>query len=570
MICFLCRCHGENDDPETGIGVDLDQVKKKLAAAHPEMIRIEVTDCLCRDQGMAQLAGLIRGTRASKVLICACSDLLRVDTILSGLKNQGMDAMVEMVDIREGCAWIHGQNRAAATQKAFCLARMAVVALSRRQPPAPLDLPAHLSVLVVGAGPAGLSAAAALAGSGVPVHLVEKTSQLGGMLAQVHGVGPDHRTPEDYLSAGLTAVKNNPLISAYLSASLKSIEGDAGAFCAELATDKGDIRVRTGAVILAPGARAVLPLGRYRYGELAGVISALELEQTFIDNHMVRGPVVFIQCVGFMDRDRPYCSAICCPVTLKQAVRIKNADPDARVSVLYREMMCPGVELEDAYRRARGLGIIFIRFDADSPPVLSGDREVEQVLCRDPASGKDIRIPAKTVVLSTGLEPHPDIVQAFGSITPGTGPREFFAAKPFMNPVETEVPGVFVCGSARWPVSADQAMVQGEAAAMRALALLSGWRSHLSAGNRFQASGFARVDEKGCSGCGNCVSACPFEACGRVPEETGFRIWVNPIRCKACGTCVSVCPNGSIQLPDQPSRAVLDMISVAFGSAVPV
>jgi heterodisulfide reductase subunit A len=143
----------------------------------------------------------------------------------------------------------------------------------------------------------------------------------------------------------------------------------------------------------------------------------------------------------------------------------------------------------------------------------------------------------------------------------------FFSEIYPLHPLETRVDGVFICGSARWPVASDNAIVQGQGAAVKAVALLS--RENVSAlslsrvpGDKF---GHAAVDAEKRTGCGNCVAVCPFLACSlqKIGRKSVSR--VNKFRCKACGNCVSACPNGTIQLPEHNYMSVAEMIREAFG-----
>jgi heterodisulfide reductase subunit A len=132
--------------------------------------------------------------------------------------------------------------------------------------------------------------------------------------------------------------------------------------------------------------------------------------------------------------------------------------------------------------------------------------------------------------------------------------------------VETRNDGVFICGTARWPVSSDQAIAQGEAAAMKAASFLGKETVSALTMSRVPGGklGHATADAAACTGCGNCVAVCPYEAC-RL-QRTGNRSVsrVIKIRCKACGSCVSVCPNGAMQMPEQNYRVTGEMIRRAF------
>ena len=80
--------------------------------------------------------------------------------------------------------------------------------------------------------------------------------------------------------------------------------------------------------------------------------------------------VVFIQCVGSRDENRPYCSRICCTTSVSQAIAIKDQYPDTNVYILYRDMRTFG-EREVLYKEARAKGVIFIRYSLNDKPMVS-------------------------------------------------------------------------------------------------------------------------------------------------------------------------------------------------------
>ena len=72
------------------------------------------------------------------------------------------------------------------------------------------------------------------------------------------------------------------------------------------------------------------------------------------------------------ESERPYCATMCCPSSLKNAVRIKEENPDALVFILHRDIMMPGSVLEAYYRNALAKGVQFIRFEETNPPEIMG------------------------------------------------------------------------------------------------------------------------------------------------------------------------------------------------------
>ena len=196
-----------------------------------------------------------------------------------------------------------------------------------------------------------------------------------------------------------------------------------------------------------------------------------------------------------------------------------------------------------------------------------GDEYVEGVEVFDSISGLKRKLDCELVVLSTPLIPNDDNVKLAGMLGLSVDRYSFFSEIYPLHPLETRMDGVFICGSARWPVSSDNAIVQGEGAAAKAAALLArGTVSALSLSRvPGEKLGHASVDAVTCTGCGNCVAVCPFDACRLQKMGRKSISRVNKLRCKACGNCVSVCPNGTVQLPEHDYRAVAAMIKEAFG-----
>jgi heterodisulfide reductase subunit A len=474
---------------------------------------------------------------------------------------------IGLVDLREACAWIHQDDPERATEKAWDLIRMEIAALHYRRESDNVTVRVRPEAMVVGAGPAGLSAAYSLARLGFKVHLIERGSNPGGMLNLISHVYPSDEKASEKIKVFVDDADKNPLIHFYAKAKINSITGFAGNFKVQVSSSAGVERLRVGAVILASGARMWLPHGLYRYGKLKNVITQMELERQFIKGPREIETAVFIQCVGARNHERPYCATMCCPSSLKNAVRIRDENPGARVFILHRDIMTPGSVLEAYYRNALAKGVQFIRCEETNPPEIMGSEHVEGVEVFDSISGLKRKLDCDLVVLSTPLVPNDDNAKLAGMLGLQLDRYGFFSEIFPLHPLETRMDGVFICGSARWPVSSGQAIIQGEGAAAKAAALLG--RETVSAlslsrvpGEKF---GHASVNAEKCTGCGNCVAVCPFAACRLQKMGRKSISRVNKLRCKACGNCVSVCPNGTVQLPEHDYRAVAAMIKQAFG-----
>jgi heterodisulfide reductase subunit A len=567
IAVFLCRCFGEIDG-----AIDLETVRKKTEK-NVSVVSSSISDSLCLGEDVKKILSLIREHGVDKVVIGACSFLGRGGIIVDSLVKEGIKrSNIGLVDLREACAWIHKDDLDNATLKAWDLIRMEIAALNHRQESHDVTIRVCPEALIVGAGPAGLSAASSLARLGFTVHLLERGSNVGGMLNLISHVYPSDENAAGKIESLTTEVKNNPLIRLHLKAKITFISGFVGDFKVRLSSSLGDIRFRVGAVILASGARIWLPYGLYRYGKLKNVITQMELERQFIKDSVKIKTAVFIQCVGARNRERPYCATMCCPTSLKNAVRIIDENPGSEVFILHRDIMTPGSVLEAYYRKALAKGVQFIRFEEASPPEILGDERVEGVEVYDIINGIKRKFETDMVVLSTPLVPNNDNVNLAAMLGLQLDRYGFFSEIYPLHPLETRIDGVFICGSARWPVSSDHAMMQGEGAAVKAASLLG--RETVAAlslsrvpGEKF---GHASVNAESCIGCGNCVAVCPFDACRLQKMGRKSISRVNKMRCKACGNCVSVCPNGTVQLPEHDYRVVGAMIKHSFSEETPL
>ena len=558
--CVLCRCHGEID----GV-VDFKPLCARLEN-DPRIGAVTIQDALCLPEAADALAERLGGTEA-RVLIAACSRMARAGALFDGLAARGIDPFrLSTVDIREGCAWIHASDPAAATVKAADIIAMGLAALSGRKVSSDMEIAVQPRVLVVGGGPAGLKASACLGRAGVAVTLVENSRQLGGMLNRLARVAPGDRSAPDLRDELVAAVAGLDTVEIRTGVRVADIGGAAGDF--EVTLSDG-AALAAGAIIVATGAVPVLAEDATT-GRRRGVISAMELENALRTGTPETADTVFIQCVEVRTPSRPYCSAVCCPTALKNAIGLKRIDPAARVTICHRDIMSCGQHLEAEYRRAAAAGVRFVRFDPDDPPKIEGDEAVSGVRVHDVLAGRERLLPAGRVVLATALKARKP--PAGGDpLAAGLGLKleenGFYQVQPYLHSVETTVAGVLVCGAARWPALVDTALTQGAAAAAKALDMVAHpvRRASELIGFQPQRAGCARVNVETCIGCGNCRAACPCQACRLEPNGNGLRAAVDPVRCMGCGSCQTACPSGSIVMPECDPATLVQMVAGAFG-----
>jgi heterodisulfide reductase subunit A len=381
-----------------------------------------------------------------------------------------------------------------------------------------------------------MTAALALADQGFKVHLVEQSDKLGGRLYDIHYT-LDHSDIADFTSDLIGRVKNHRNIELHLATEIASVAGHIGKFHTTLSTGAASSKVSSGVIIVATGAEAA-ETAEYGYGTSPDVVTQVELEKLLHDGqYPAKGQnVVMIQCVGSRNDDNPYCSRICCSMAVKNALRIKKQDPDAKVFVLYRDVRTYGFR-EIYYRQAREAGVVFIRYDKETPPAVTNGLVVT---LDSPDMPEQIRIEADTLVLSTGIRAPRDNNKRISDMlkVPLNSDGFYVEAHMKLRPVDFATEGIFLCGLAHSPKFIDENISQARAAAARAATVLSKTHLDLSAQVSY-------VDQKKCISCMTCVHACPYSApfCNRDGKGQ-----IEAAKCMGCGICASECPARAIQL----------------------
>jgi tungsten-dependent benzoyl-CoA reductase-related protein bamE len=203
---------------------------------------------------------------------------------------------------------------------------------------------------VLGGGLSGMIAALEIAKQGFEVHLVEKESDLGGNLRKLHYLlsGED---PKKKLKELIKEVEENQRIHAYTNTIVTNVEGYIGNFKTTLMNkNENKVEIEHGAVVVATGGEEYKPK-EYLYGEDTRVITQLELEEKMSESNFETQKVVMIQCVGSRNDERTYCSRVCCAQAIKNALKIKEKNPDSNVYILYKDVRAYG--FNEAYYKKR-------------------------------------------------------------------------------------------------------------------------------------------------------------------------------------------------------------------------
>ncbi len=187
---FVCECGMNISDT-----VDVEAVRE-FAETLPGVVHASVNKYTCSEPGQQQIKETIREKNLDRIVVAACTPRMHEPTFRACAEEAGLNPyLVEMANIREHCSWVHTKEKAAATEKAKDLVRMAVARGRYLEPQTEMESPVIRRALVVGGGVAGIQASLDLADSGIDVVLVEKQSTLGGVMAQLDKTFPTMDCP---------------------------------------------------------------------------------------------------------------------------------------------------------------------------------------------------------------------------------------------------------------------------------------------------------------------------------------------------------------------------------------
>ena len=551
---FVCHC-GAN----IGRIVDVPSTVEYCLTL-PNVVHAQEQLFSCATNSAKEITDVTKEKGLNRVIVAACSPRTLEPLFRDTLREAGINQYYyEMANIREHNSWVHSKEKEEATQKAQDIIRMSVARSRHLKPLQEFDLPVDKKALVVGGGIAGMTCALSMAAQGHEVHLIEKEKQLGGMARKIHSTleGLDVQA---YLDDLIQKIYQHPLVRVYHDASITGATGYVGNFLTTVKSDKGTAQIKHGAAVIAIGADLYNPK-EYLYGEDERVVTHLELEEKIaVGDEKIKNAqsVVMIQCVGCRNEERNYCSRLCCSESVKNALKLKEANPAMDVFILFRDVRTYGFK-EDYYREAAGKGVIFIRYETTEPPLVEpgkaeDGRAVLKVVVRDYVIGKRLELDADVLALAAAVVPSAETKEIANLFKVVLSPDGFFKeAHVKLRPVEFGTDGVYLCGLAHYPKFIQETINQSYGAAGRAMTLLS--RDIVVA-----SGSVCEVDEKKCMGCGACVSACTYGALELRDVRQDKKVVVNPVLCKGDGLCNSKCPTGAISLRHFTDEEVMSEI----------
>jgi len=548
---FVCRC-GRN----IGGIIDVPAVVE-YARTLPDVAFVDENLYTCSQDSLVAIKEKVVENRLNRVAVASCTPRTHEMLFRDTIREVGLNPyLFEMCSLREQCSWVHMNQPGEATEKAKEIVRMAVAKARLLRPIQLTYFDLNHKCLVIGGGLAGMTAALSLADQGFDSYLVEKEVLLGGNLRNIR-FSLSGYDPQLLLRETIEKVTGNPRIQVFTGAEVVALSGYVGNFKTIVRQGDQQLELEHGAIIVATGASEHRPTG-YLYGQNPSVLTQEEFEEKLAsdgDSICALGSIVMIQCVGSRDDERPYCSRVCCGQAIKNALKLKELNPEAAVFILYRDVRTYGFK-ERAYREAREKGIVFLRYEDDRKPTVSEKNGKPLVELTDSVLGEKLLLEADCVVLSTGMVTTGNEELAKILKVPLTSDGFFLEAHAKIRPLDFATDGMYVCGLAHSPKYVEESIAQANGAAIRAVTLLS--KEKL-----ISKAEIVRVNEKVCTGCAICVSVCPYDA-REIDDETK-KAKIVYVLCQGCGACAAACPNGATVQNIFEKEQILEMVDSAIG-----
>lgn len=322
------------------------------------------------------------------------------------------------------------------------------------------------------------------------------------------------------------------------------------------------IPLTVGSIVIATGHKGfdLKKRPEYGYTRYEDVITQMELARIMGVNGPTKGKlltpstgkvprrVVMVQCAGSRDEKpegKRYCSKICCIVALKHANFIKRYYPETEIIICYTDMRTPGM-YENYFRYGQSKGIKLIR--GRPGEVIKKEELIVRV--EDTLLGEQLEIETDMVVLSEALEPSEGTLEVAEILNVGLTEDLFIKEKHSkIKPVNTDVEGIYVCGTAQGPKDITDSVSQANAAASKVSEIMNG-------GLEIEPI-IAEVDNSKCILCGKCMDICRYKAIYIYDEHVS----VDPMACSGCGMCVSSCLQSAIEVNGQNDSQIFAMIS---------
>ena len=587
-----------------GCGIKDAMDVEKVAGAAKKVQNYKFHDVLCSPEGVQLIKDDMAKEGVNTIIIAACSPRVKYEEF------DFPGALVERVNIREFVAWTMEPNTDATNDAAYDYLTMGIVKTQKGELPEPNILPdLSKTILVIGGGIAGMTAALSAAGAGEKVVLVEKDAQLGGFANKLYKkipTGSYINKPlivDTDINKTVSEVESNPNIKVYKSTTVTRTDGQPGLYDVTLSNGE---TMKIGAIVMASGWKPydANKLDYLGYGKMKNVVTNLELEEIAKKNggKLLRPSdgkpalkVAFIQCAGQRDPNHlPYCSSMCCATSLKQAQYVRQND-DALAMIFYKDIRTPG-RTELYYKEAQNNpGVMLTKADVTGVSDAGNGNmfvEMENTLF-GAKTGEKVKVEADLVVLATGMvptsrapqeyadgltkaagggdeakknyleqTPKPDYILNLGyrqgpEIPTLEGASGFADSNFICFQYETRRTGVYAAGGVHQPMNMAEAQEDGAGAAFKAIQAMDHVARGVAVHPRAWDVTFPDPMLIKCTACKRCTEECPF---GAIDEDEKGIPKYNLNRCRRCGTCMGACPERIVSFKDYSVDIVGSML----------
>ncbi|MCL4456282.1 MAG: FAD-dependent oxidoreductase [Nitrospirae bacterium] len=590
---YICKGCG------IGESVNIEKLVKSSAIAakmQPDAVRVH--DVLCGPAGIEMIKNDMKeGTNT--LIIGACSPRVKFEEF------DFPGAITERVNLREFVAWSQDPNTDATQSIAEDYMKMGVIKTQKGNLPEPNILPdLSKTIVVVGGGISGLTAALEAAEAGYEVVLVEKQAELGGWAAKLYKQTPREypyeKLEEPAVFGKIKEVEAHPNIKVYKSAVIEKTEGQPGLFDVTIRTNGTGETIKAGAFIMAAGWQPydASKLGHLGYGN-PDVITNVQMEEIAKTGKITRPSdgkeakkVAFIQCAGSRDPEHlPYCSSFCCATSLKQAKYVREKNGDAVAMIFYKDIRTPG-QTEIFYKNMQNdPGVLLTKADVTGiSDAGNGNMFVE---AENTLLGEKIKVEADLVVLATGIVPATRAPQEYLDGLTEAGKKGDDARKAYIESTpkpefilnldyrqgpeipslegaygfadsnficfqyETRRTGIYSAGCVRQPMTMADASDDAAGAALKAIQCVEHVAQGIAVHPRAWDMTFPDPLMIKCTSCKRCTEECPF---GAIDEDEKGTPFYRINRCRRCGTCMGACPERIVSFKDFSVDIVGSMI----------
>jgi len=552
---YVCNCGGNISDY-----VDVQRVVDTIKD-EPGVVVARRAMFTCSDATQQEIVDDIEGQELDGLVVASCSPKLHTFTFREAARRAGLNPYeYTQVNIREQCSWTHTDDREGATSKAIKLVRAGIAHTRLSEPLEPVEVETTPAALVIGGGVAGMRAAVGLADVGLATFLVEREAELGGWVGELGELYPHAKDGRELIARLREEIRQRPGITVFTNAEVTAKSGTFGNYRAVVHAGGESIHLEVGQIVVATGFDSYEPPeGEYGYGT-AGVMTLPAFKRLIDESD---GPleyagkpvrsIAYVYCVGSRNAEHEYCSRFCCSAAVHASLLTAERGAGVRQYHLYRDLRTYGKN-ELMLNESRKQGSVYLKFADDDPPEIATNGGGLTVTVRDLlTAGEELTIPVDLVVLVTGMVPRQNEELVHALKLPIGRDGFFNEIHPKLRPVETVVDGVTIAGACQGPKTVAESVASGLAAVTQAAAVLKRGVAELD-------PQVARVHVDSCTGCGDCVPACPFGAISLVARDGGEVAAIDAAGCKGCGACAPVCAEDAIDLQGYTDAQIHAMI----------